>query len=160
MKKNEVSYKAIDYSFFYNDELLYIFKDINYLFFSLGTIKTPSGELIFKYKRGIFWKNRFKIVYQNFNDVITLEKENKKLCLFLQDPDGCQKLSITSKFKLVGSFEGDFFLNDFFFGKIIQDNIENKKAYSFIFKKEDMHLAYYFLILFAVKYYYYIDEVA
>jgi len=160
MKNTILDYKAINYNFYYKDQLLFIYKDISYLLFSVGTIKSPMGVLLLKYKRFFSLKNRIRVISQHFDHTIELKKEKKHLCLFLNNQGKIQKLNITSPFKILGNFEGDIFVNDVFFGRVFQKFENRNSIYYFSFQQEDHLLIYYCLVLFSVKYYYYTDEVA
>lgn len=156
MKKYIEDYRAVDYKIYFQDQLLFVFDETNYLFFSKGTIKNAQGDLVLQYRRTLLG-SKIRILFQKLEDQVVFKKERMQLKLFLEKEK--KELSIKSHFKVLGNFEGDVFVNDVIFGSIIRKYENRKNAYHFYFKEDDPHLIYYCLILFSIKYYHYIDEV-
>lgn len=156
MKKYIEDYRAVDYKIYFQDQLLFVFDETNYLVFSKGTIKNAQGDLVLQYRRTLLG-SRIRILFQKLEDQVVFKKERMQLKLFLENEK--KELSIKSHFKVLGNFEGDVFVNDVIFGSIIRKYENRKSAYHFYFKEDDPHLIYYCLILFSIKYYHYIDEV-
>lgn len=152
-------YKAVDYRFYNKEQLLFVFREINYFLFSIGTIRCPEGKILFKYRRP-FLGNSIKILFDDLENQIVLKKEKRQLNLFVTHGNENKKISIKSPFKIVGNFEGTIFVNNEFFGSITSKYENRKWVYSFLFEEDnDNILIYYSMLLFAVKYYYYLDEV-
>lgn len=151
-----MDYSVIDYKCYSKDELLFTFERLDFIVFSIFSIKDSKGMLLLKYRMFFPWLVfglGLKILYQNFQNGVSLRKNEGKFYFVSTDSNGISEINIKTKFKIFGKFEGDFFIDGSYFGKVLQKGEKNTNRYFFEFEKENK-LVLYCLILFSIRYYY------
>lgn len=157
MRKQMLEYRAINNNFYFNNQLLFVFEENNYMLYSLGNIKTPEGDILLKYRR-FFWKKRkVKILKYNLEHKVEFDEEG--LSFFNSCNKKIYKISIESPFKIIGKFEAKIYVNSVLFGHIYEKYEKRKNVYYFSFTESNSQLSYYCMILFAINHYYYLDEI-
>ncbi|MCP1299798.1 hypothetical protein NK356_11525 [Chryseobacterium sp. S0630] len=109
------------------------------------TIKTPQRSDLFRFEIRRILSTKIKILWQDFEKTVSLEKEKNKYKLLV---DG-NVIYLNEKFKILGKYEASIIVNEKEIGFIREDNIFPYKKYIITFNIED-NINFYCLILFTI----------
>lgn len=111
----------------------------------LFTIKMPQKSDVLKFEIRKLLATRIKILHQNFEKLISLERDKKRYKLSVDNDIAY----INEKFKILGKYEASIVVNEKEIGFIKEENIFPYKKYIITFNTDD-DINFYTIVLFAI----------